>query len=338
MIRFQLSLADLAATSFGYSALQETVLSLRMWTHPERSYVEQRPMFARLRPVFERLDTELLRALVASNRWVPDLLTPRPSGPWTDFRSELAVVRATPPEVFLADLHRTFLPHDRELPPRLARRTDDPQRLLAEVADALEEYWEVCLAPVWWPRARSVLEADIVHRARVLAQQGAAALFTGLSRRLHWEQESLTIRWDANAPVPDAEVLVDGRGLLLMPTCFANGAITTINSGALPCISYPARGRATMTENAGAAAGGRSGPPALERLLGRPRARLLGLLGEPACTTELARRLGVTPGAVSQHLAVLSGAGLTTRARHGRMVLYSRSRLGDELHLSAAAR
>jgi DNA-binding transcriptional ArsR family regulator len=55
------------------------------------------------------------------------------------------------------------------------------------------------------------------------------------------------------------------------------------------------------------------------------------MLSEPVSTTELARRLGVTPGAVSQHLAVLSAALLTTRARHGRMVLYARSRLGDEL-------
>jgi hypothetical protein len=34
---------------------------------------------------------------------------------------------------------------------------------------------------------------------------------------------------------------------------------------------------------------------------------------------------------VSQHLAVLHAARLTTRARHGRMVLYARSPLGDEL-------
>ncbi|WP_457029774.1 ArsR/SmtB family transcription factor [Kitasatospora sp. P5_F3] len=68
-----------------------------------------------------------------------------------------------------------------------------------------------------------------------------------------------------------------------------------------------------------------------EQLLGAPKARLLTLLHEPPATTELARRLGVTPGAVSQHLAVLHATRLATRARHGRLVLYTRSPLVDRL-------
>ncbi|MFC7740629.1 helix-turn-helix domain-containing protein [Nocardiopsis composta] len=66
-------------------------------------------------------------------------------------------------------------------------------------------------------------------------------------------------------------------------------------------------------------------------LLGAPRARLLALLGEPLPTVELARRLRVTPSAVSQHLRVLHAAGLVARARDGRHVLYRRSPLGEEL-------
>ncbi|MFF5521620.1 ArsR/SmtB family transcription factor [Streptomyces coeruleorubidus] len=46
---------------------------------------------------------------------------------------------------------------------------------------------------------------------------------------------------------------------------------------------------------------------------------------------ELARRLGVTPSAVSQHLRVLHATGLVTRARDGRRVLYRRSPLGERL-------
>ncbi|MDJ0383488.1 helix-turn-helix domain-containing protein [Streptomyces sp. G-G2] len=66
-------------------------------------------------------------------------------------------------------------------------------------------------------------------------------------------------------------------------------------------------------------------------MLGRTRARVIGLLAQPASTTELAQRLGAGPGTVSQHLGVLHRAGLVTRARHGHLVLYLRSPLGDQL-------
>ncbi|MGW1873749.1 ArsR/SmtB family transcription factor [Streptomyces sp. NPDC001975] len=59
--------------------------------------------------------------------------------------------------------------------------------------------------------------------------------------------------------------------------------------------------------------------------------RFIGHLAQPAGTTELAQRLGVSPGTVSQHLGVLHRAGLVTRARHGHLVLYLRSPLGDQL-------
>jgi DNA-binding transcriptional ArsR family regulator len=63
-------------------------------------------------------------------------------------------------------------------------------------------------------------------------------------------------------------------------------------------------------------------------LLGAPRARLLEALCSPATTTALARRLAVTPSAVSQHLAVLHRGGLVDRHRSGRTVLYQTSELG----------
>ncbi|MFF7453936.1 helix-turn-helix domain-containing protein [Kitasatospora sp. NPDC008115] len=66
-------------------------------------------------------------------------------------------------------------------------------------------------------------------------------------------------------------------------------------------------------------------------LIGPARARLLVLLAVPAGTTELAHRLGVTPGAVSRHLGALAAAGLLERTRHGRRVHYRRSGLGDAL-------
>jgi DNA-binding transcriptional ArsR family regulator len=66
-------------------------------------------------------------------------------------------------------------------------------------------------------------------------------------------------------------------------------------------------------------------------LLGQPRAVLLRMLDEPLPTIEIARRLEVTPSAVSQHLQVLHATNLVTRARDGRYLLYRRSPLGDQL-------
>ncbi|WP_030245574.1 ArsR/SmtB family transcription factor [Streptomyces sp. NRRL S-350] len=323
MHRFTLRLADLATTWFAASPILEAVLSLRMWTHPGVYHLQTRA-FEQIRPTFERLDSRLLLSLVAENRFVPDFLTPRPTSPAPEFHAELATVRALPPEQLRPELEQTFLLHGQPLPPGLAAGLAHPERLLARIADALEEYWELCLAPAWWPQARSVLEADLVYRARVLARHGAAALFADLDHRLHWENGVLSInhRWTDG----DVETPVDGRGLVLCPTFFVRGAITMISKDRAPQISYPARGQAGM-----AGRGAPVPPQAVEALVGAPKARLLAMLAEPASTTDLAYRLGVTPGAVSQHLAVLAATGLVDRARHGRSVLYRRSPLGDEL-------
>ncbi|HVV23438.1 MAG TPA: winged helix-turn-helix domain-containing protein, partial [Pseudonocardiaceae bacterium] len=74
-------------------------------------------------------------------------------------------------------------------------------------------------------------------------------------------------------------------------------------------------------------------PPAgsAVRLLGRTRAELLEALRSPATTTDLARAFGVTPSAVSQHLAVLRASGLVARERTGRHVLYLTTPLGVAL-------
>jgi len=99
-----------------------------------------------------------------------------------------------------------------------------------------------------------------------------------------------------------------------------------------PSVSYPSRGIGTLW----------SPPPepeiaALVDLLGRTRALLLQMLEEPLATVELARRLKVTPSAVSQHLQVLHATGLVTRDRDRRQVLYRRSPTGARLTTGATA-
>lgn len=195
------------------------------------------------------------------------------------------MVRGLAPEQLRPELERAFLPHGRSLPVVLEAGLADPAGLLARIGDALEEYWEVCLAPSWWPRARAALEADLVYRARVLSRHGAAALFADLDHRLRWENGVLSV--DRPWSDLDGEVTVDGRGLVLTPTFFARGAITMISDERAPQIGYPARGQGGMAAEPAPVTAG-----ALESLLGAPKSRLLALLAEPASTTDLAYRLG----------------------------------------------
>ena len=101
--------------------------------------------------------------------------------------------------------------------------------------------------------------------------------------------------------------------------------------------AVPGAGRRTVWEaDLGPAGLASADLGAVEALLGAPRARLLGALRSPATTSALARRFGVTPGAVSQHLAVLHRGGLVDRQRSGRTVLYQASELGLALLRRAA--
>ena len=69
------------------------------------------------------------------------------------------------------------------------------------------------------------------------------------------------------------------------------------------------------------------------------RVRLLRLLGEQSlCVGALAKRLGVTPGAVSQHLRVLREAGLVIPEKRGYYVHYQVDRQALEDWLASPAR
>jgi DNA-binding transcriptional ArsR family regulator len=98
-----------------------------------------------------------------------------------------------------------------------------------------------------------------------------------------------------------------------------------------PALVYPARGVAALWEPAGR---GRAAV-ALARLLGASRAAVLTALDEPTSTTQLVGVLHQSLGGLGDHLAALYGAGLVTRARSGRSVLYRRTPVGDAVVAAA---
>ncbi|MFJ5921694.1 helix-turn-helix domain-containing protein [Kitasatospora sp. NPDC092948] len=327
MFEFSLGVDDLATTWFTYSPLQEAVFSLRLRRHVDK-YPFQRRWLESWEREYRMLDSALLDVLVTPRAWMADFLTPRPTFQRPSFESELAVVAATPPETVAKDFTAAYRGDGAPIPEPVASLLNDPAELLARCVAQLRAYWERCLLPQWWPRARTVLEADLAYRGRMFAERGAEGLFAELDHRLSWQGGVLRL----DDPDPRVKALggrytpVAGRGLVLVPSLTSLGAHTVIDADEPPVISYPARGKALMGETPPPHV-----PDALAELIGPPRARLLALLDQPASTTALAHRLAVTPGAVSRHLSALATAGLLTRTRSGRSVLYARSPLGDAL-------
>ncbi|MGY1885930.1 MULTISPECIES: DUF5937 family protein [unclassified Blastococcus] len=315
MIRYELAGMDLADVRFAISPLNELVFSLRAWRDPGR-YPLHLPWLHRVEAARPDLDGDLLLALTNEELWTPDFLTPRPHSPLTRIEEELRAVADTDPAVVVRDLR---VLHD-PLPPALRGR---PQAVRARIVDALLGYWERSFAEDAWPRMRAVLEADVVHRGRELAQRGMAHTFAHLGETVSFADGVVSVRLKAAISYTRS---TSGEGLTLVPTLFGRTASAPISPEEPPLVMYAARGVGTLWESRRL-----TSPAALAGLVGAVRAGLLTELATPSSSTELAVRLGVTTPAVNQHLRALRAAGLLLSARHGRSVLYRRSDLGDRL-------
>jgi DNA-binding transcriptional ArsR family regulator len=305
MIEFVLGESDLVDVRFAVSPLNELTLSLRVLKDPAK-YPLHLPWVRGIRDV----DAEVLLALSTTRGWTPDFLSPRPLTPFTRIEDEFAALREIPVRTMRRD-HRALFG---DVPPVLRDR--------GRVLGALEHYWHAALAPRW-DRMRAVLEADIAHRGRDMAQHGLAAMFSGISDRIAFSAPVVQVRIAGARP---RRVEAAGQGLTLVPSVFARRTAVPVDPGAPPLLIYAARGAGTVWER------GRSrGPAALAGVLGQVRADLLAELEQPRSSTDIARRTGVTTSAVNQHLRALRDAGLLASQRHGRSVVYARTELGDAL-------
>ncbi|MCE6993674.1 helix-turn-helix domain-containing protein [Saccharothrix sp. S26] len=186
-------------------------------------------------------------------------------------------------------------------------------------ADIIRRCHDLLIAP-HWKRITTVLEADIATRAATLADKGVEAVFQDLHPEVTWSNGELILHRK-----PEHRVDLAEHGLVLCPSAFcwpkAWIAIDPVGQGVL---RYPARGIGTLWEDRGT-------PDDLSALIGRTRAHLLTLLEAPRSTTDLATTLGITAGAVSQHLNILRAARLVTTRREGRHVLHMRTTRADSL-------
>jgi hypothetical protein len=186
------------------------------------------------------------------------------------------------------------------------------------VARLLALGWELGVADEW-PRLRRLLEADIVSRTTSLGRGGWAAALTGMRPGTRYLGGGRLLVSAHDLPPKDLE----GASLSFHPVQDGRGQVLWDLPARRFAITYPAAGTGIVDPPAG--------PDALGRLLGRGRASVLAALDGPASTTQLVARTSLPLGSVGNHLAVLRGAGLVTRRRSGREVLYWRTPLGHDL-------
>jgi hypothetical protein len=320
MITLRFGPAALANVRFAISPLVEVRRSRRLLDDPAGGALHL-PWVVEARRLTADLDLSLLRALDPTGVYTPDFVSPPPDTPLAELEDELAVVAATPPEQARAEVERAYR-RKPPLPAVLEPFVADPVTGLAEVVELLGAYWDRALAP-HWGRVRALLEGDVLHRARQMADGGAERLFADVDPTVSWADGVLSI---VKGTI-EQDVDLEDRGLLFVPSAFAWPDVVLVTDPKWqPTIVYPARGVGTLWETSGPAA-----PEALGALLGKVRAGVLMALDRPRSTTDLAHALGVSAGGVSQHLGVLREAGLVHGHRVGRSVLYLRSPAGDGL-------
>ncbi|MCJ1680577.1 helix-turn-helix domain-containing protein [Streptomyces sp. APSN-46.1] len=322
------SAADLAQTRFAVSPMWEVVTSFRLLRGATEPPLHRR-WAAQVRPRLLRagLERGWLAALIPGDGYLADFLNPTPAGPFPAFSAELDAIRRSSPRQVRADLDTLCLKSGPSQRRRLLH--EDPEAVLEKVTAEIETYWELALAP-YWPRIRQLLEADVFHRARQVAEHGSAHVLNELHDSVSWDTGTLRLVHRQCKLTRDQA----GSGLLLVPSAFAwPRVLTRAVAPEPPQLAYPARGIGTLWEprTAGGAA------DAVAAVLGRSRAQLLAELDVPASTTQLARGCGLSAAGVSQHLTALRNAGLVTAHRNGRSVLYARTAVADALLTPAAA-
>lgn len=326
MIHLHCGAEDLGRTRFAFSPVWETVTSLRILTADSSTGVHA-PWLQHVRPQLDRVDLELLTALVRPTGYIPDFLHPLPPKRSPTFHDGLAEVAATEPDLVAEELsHLANHPMAQQGPGRqrrvelLGELAAAPKAGLARIVTDLEQYWHLAIAPSW-SRIQALLEADLTYRLQELAAGGLQQLFRTLHPSVSFDHDTLRIRkyYEGHADLRH-------RGLLLVPCAFAWPHVIVRTADPQPALTYAPRGLGRLWQAADT-----TDHHPLTDVLGHSRAAILAQLDLPMSTTQLACQLGVTAPTLSVHLKALKAAKIVSARRDGRAVLYSRTPLGDQL-------
>ena len=322
MITLHLSPADVEKVRFAYSPMIEISASFRLLNYAPtlptyRAWVEE------TQRRLEGHQLPFMAATILPKQYIVDFMTPTPTKPTSSFADEIERLRATPDAQIRRNIERVILMGGSD--PLQQVFLERPREALECLIDELRFYWQQALEP-YWTQLATILEGDVLFRARRLATHGIDAMFSDLSAKVDYHQGVLSIDKTVSDHLSASHKL-DGSGIQLVPSVFMPcGGTWQVEPEYLPMLIYEVRGLGLWTQKSNDAP-----DAALEITLGKSRARLLMALVEPAHTNDLAYRLGLTAGAVSQQLGKLTQAGLIESFRSGNKVYYQLSTRGEQL-------
>jgi DNA-binding MarR family transcriptional regulator len=313
---------DLVNMRFAYRPLLEILLSYQVLINPAfqgryDSWVED------ARQALHGVDLSYLDALIPPRGYIPDFLNPTPTANRRSIYDDLQEVLATSDDVIRSHI-QTLIESEGDSEMRRFFAAHPREAVQCLVEDMLI-YWTRTLDSVW-NRMASILETDILYRARILALDGPAALFDDLHPTFSYDGQQITIQPLIMRPNMEVHFSLEGNGLQLVPLVFSgSGRIYQITTDYPSMLAYTTRGTGMWYEKPA------SPNKSLELALGTSRAAVLEALTSPQTTSELAFRLHVTAGSVSQHLMRLCEAGLVEPRRSGKRVYYHLTERGAKL-------
>lgn len=321
MITIHVTPDDLVNTRFAYRPLLEIPLSYRVLINPEYQSPHRRWVEEANRALYD-IELPYLSAVIPLLDYIPDFLTPTPMTNRISIEDDLEEVLATPEATIRKNI-QTLIHQEGDSELRqfyLAHPHEAVQCLVEE----LRVYWQRALAHSW-SRMIGILEGDILYRGRVLALDGPDNLLLDLDPTITYQKSQIQLMPLRGHEYRWKDFHLAGDGIQLVPTIFAGcGHMVQITPEWHPMILYGARGVGPSNQETRAA-------KSLEVALGAGRARVLQGLRTPATTGELAHRLGLTSGAISQQLQRLMLAGLVEPQRSGRRVYYRLTQRGEML-------
>ncbi|MFF8381287.1 winged helix-turn-helix domain-containing protein [Streptomyces sp. NPDC015661] len=255
----------------------------------------------------------LLVPLVPRAAYFPDFLTPYEA--MAGMKAGAAAILDTP---------ASRIDHELRLLDGVSGTTAWARGLVAherrrELLGLLCAYHEAVIAPYQDHMAAGIAGERAV-RGRQALDSGVHGLLAALTTTARWRPPVLELDY-----VVDRDLRLDGRGLCLVPSYFCwRTPIALAEDSLPPVLVYPLHDTRRPEPDCPSDA-------SLCALLGRTRAAALQALALGATTSELARRLGVSPATAAHHTGVLRDAGLITTRRSLNTVLHTLTPVGAAL-------